>query len=480
LIKKLVGQLAADFAGAFIDSKLNEFLVNVDPTLDQIHSVLSDLKDIVSNIRGQLGVGSEFAAELTAKVNSLAGEIDTVALKVQTDVQQYFNGINIAIDSPFDHYSKEEVVEFIRLKLEDRFFASTVPTSVQVIIKERIYDLDAAVREGIDSAFQQVNEVIKGVISETLAELDNSINGMLGQVNDVMGAGKINGYAHIKNDSLKLLRLDIYAQLKVPSEMELNAFIQIKELDSEGYPTECLPAGGKATEVTVGANDVKVDWISPDLVASIAFKATFDPGTTPPMLMGIGGSLELDGEVSFEAFKIKYLAASMAFGLEENYLSCAARVAVNKYEGFCGIYFGRTCTLDPIALWDPEVASVLGTPPFTGAYVYCEVWIPVSEALLGIPASCLFNITAGVGAGAFYFAEGPTYGGKMMLGVQGELLCIVSVGGTVKLVGVKNPDGLTLKGSGEVHGDIGPCPFCISFSKSIGMQYKNGSWDVDF
>ena len=43
-----------------------------------------------------------------------------------------------------------------------------------------------------------------------------------------------------------------------------------------------------------------------------------------------------------------------------------------------------------------------------------------------------------------------------------------------------NPDGLTLKGSGEVHGDIGPCPFCISFGKTIGMQYKNGSWDVDF
>jgi hypothetical protein len=480
LIKKLVGQLAAEFAGAFIDSKLNEFLAEADPTLDQIHSVLTQLKGIVSTIRSQLGVGSQFAEELTAKVNSLAAEIDTVAVKVRTDVQQYFNGMNIAIDSPFDHYSKEEVVEFIRLKLEDRFFASTVPTAVQVIIKERVYDLDAAVREGIDSAFQQVNNVIKEVISETLAELDNSINGMLGQVNDVLGAGKINGYAHINNDALKLLRLDIYAQLKVPSEMELNAFIQIKELDSDGYPTECLPAGGKATEVTVGATDVKVGWISPDLVASIAFKATFDPGTTPPMLMGIGGSLELDGEISFEAFKVKYLAASIAFGLEENYLSCAARVAVNKYEGFGGIYFGRTCTLDPIALWDPDVAGALGTPPFTGAYVYCEVWIPISEALLGIPASCLFNITAGVGAGAFYFVEGPTYGGKMMLGVHGELLCIVSVGGTVKLVGVKNPDGLTLKGTGEVHGEIGPCPFCISFSKSIGMQYKNGSWDVDF
>lgn len=480
LIKKLVGQLAADFAGAFVDDKLNEFLAQADPTLDQIEAALADIKNVVATIRGQLASGAQFANELNDKINSLSGDIHNVSVQVQNDIRTIFNGIDITVDDPFLHYSKEDMVNLIRQKLEDRFFASNIPTSIQVIIKERVYDLDASLRESIDSAFQQVNNVIKGVISETLAGLDNSINGMLGQVNDVMGAGKISGYAHINNDALKLLRLDIYAQLKVPSEMELNAYIQIKELDSEGYPTACLPAGGKATEVSMGATDVKVDWISPDLRANIGFKATFDSSGPVPLLIGVGGSFDMTGEVNFEAFKVKQLSASMAFGLEENYFSCAARVLINKYEGFGGIYFGRTCTLDPIKQWDPDVASVLGSPPFTGAYVYGEVWIPISEALLGIPASCFFNITAGVGAGAFYFVEGPTYGGKMLLGAHGELLCIVSVGGTIKLVGVKNPDGLTLKGSGEVEGDIGPCPFCISFSKSIDMTYKNGSWDVDF
>jgi hypothetical protein len=480
LIKKLVGQLAADFAGAFVDDKLNEFLAQADPTLDQIHSVLLDLKNVVTTIRGQLAGGAQFANELNAKITSLAADIHTVSVQAQNDIRAIFNGIDISIDDPFVHFSKQELVELVRQKLENRFFASKIPTAIQVIIKQRIYDLDASIRESIDSAFQQVNGVIKGVISETLADLDNSINGMLGDVNNVLGAGKITGYAHINNDALKLLRLDIYAQLKVPSEMELNAYIQIKELDSENFPSACLPASGKATEVSVGATDVKVDWISPDLLASIGFKVTFDSGVNPPRLTGVAGSFEMKGEVNFEAFKVKQFSASMAFGAEENYFSCAARVLINKYEGFGGIYFGRTCTLDPIKIWDPEVASVLGSPPFTGAYVYGEVWIPISEALLGIPATCFFNITAGVGAGAFYFVEGPTYGGKMLLGAHGELLCIVSVGGTIKLVGVKNPDGLTLKGTGEVEGEIGWCPFCISFSKSIDMTYKNGSWDVDF
>jgi hypothetical protein len=60
------------------------------------------------------------------------------------------------------------------------------------------------------------------------------------------------------------------------------------------------------------------------------------------------------------------------------------------------------------------------------------------------------------------------------------VLCLVSVGGEVKLVGVKNADGLRLKGTGTLTGEIGPCPFCISFDKSLGLEYKNGNWDVDF
>jgi hypothetical protein len=29
-------------------------------------------------------------------------------------------------------------------------------------------------------------------------------------------------------------------------------------------------------------------------------------------------------------------------------------------------------------------------------------------------------------------------------------------------------------------GEIGWCPFCISFSKSVGLEYRNNSWKVDF
>ena len=77
-------------------------------------------------------------------------------------------------------------------------------------------------------------------------------------------------------------------------------------------------------------------------------------------------------------------------------------------------------------------------------------------------------------------AEGPTFVGKMLLGASGDLLCLVSVKGEIKLIGVKNNDGLNLKGTGRLEGEIGWCPFCISFGRTVGMTYKNNSWDVDF
>ncbi len=479
LIKNLVGELAAQFIGAFVDSKLNEFLATLDPTLSQIEAALAELRGVVGNIREALALPGDFRQQLKAQLNALNAQVIGVANQLRNDINARFNQMLSLGDHPFVHYSKAELRAYMRQKLEDRFFASVVAKTFQETIKHRLYDVEAAIREGVDSLFQQVNQVIRDIISESLAEVDNTINGLADDVNSVLGAGRINGYAHINGDALKLLRLDLYAQLKVPSEMEFNAFFQIKELDSDGTPAACLPTSGRATEVTMGATDVEVKWISDGVRANVGAKFTFDPAFSPPRLINLGGGIELTGEINFEAFKIKYLGASMGFGQLENFFSCAARVAINKYEGMGGLFFGKTCTLDPF-FWDPDVQGILGNPPFTGAYVYVEVWIPVSEALLGIPATCFFQVSAGAGAGVGYFVEGPTFVGKMLLGANGDVLCLVSVGGEIKLVGVKNADGLRLKGSGKLYGEIGWCPFCISFSKSVGLEYHNNSWEVDF
>ena len=255
-----------------------------------------------------------------------------------------------------------------------------------------------------------------------------------------------------------------------------NAYLIVKELNSDGTET-CSTGGGPATEVTLGAQNVDLDWISPDLRANVEVKFSF--ATTPTFKpIGLAGSFEVLGGLKFETFEITELSAAIAFGLNENYLSAATRIRFNQYMMAGGIYFGRTCTLDPIKLWAPDVAAVIGTPPFTGAYVYGEGWFPLNEAL-GIPSSCLFNISAGVGAGAGYFVEGPTYIGTLFAGLSGEVLCLVSVTGEAKLIGVKQGSDFRFSGNAKVSGEAGSCPFCIKFNKSFGIRYENDSWSLD-
>ncbi|HUL51033.1 MAG TPA: hypothetical protein VLU94_00470 [Candidatus Nitrosotalea sp.] len=481
LTKSLVGDLAAQFISLATDSAIDDLLKNVAPQLNAVTNTIGDLDAVVKDLESKLAPAQEFSDELKANIAGLLSEVTNISYNVQSDLNSILTNLSVnvslSVTNPLQEYSPEDIKKQIRHKIEDEFFGSKIATTVQVTVKQRLYDVDAAIRESIDSAFQQLNEVVKDMINTSLADLDKSINKMLDDVSDVMGAGEIKGYAHIDGDSLKLLRLDGHFKWSVPDDMEFKAYLQIKELDSDGTDG-CLGKGEKATEVTVGAQDIQVQWISPDLRANIGGKFSFR--TSPSFaVMGMGGSFELTGGLKFEAFEIAELGAAMAFGQEENYLACKARVKFNKYEFAGGLFFGRTCTIDPLLLVDPDVANVLGMPPFTGAYVYAEGWIPLNE-FIGIPSSCFFNIKAGIGAGVFYFVEGPTFGGKALLGLSGEVLCIVSVKGEVKMVGVKQGGDLTLKGTGTLSGEIGVCPFCIDFSKSVGLKYKNGSFDVDF
>lgn len=473
--------MAADIAGGAIDPKLNEFLKDADPTLDEIRNVIVSVRGVFTQVRGALGNGQEFLNELKAKMNDLvaANEVLNAMTKTCQDIDGYLAQFQSGVDNPFTPANAAAFKQFVRQRLGDRLIGSAIPAAFTSILKQRLYDVESAVHEAVDSVFQEVNTIMRDTLSEALSEIDNSINGLLGDsISSTMGAGRINGYAHIVGDSLKELRLDIYAQFKVPTEMEFNAYVLIRELDSESEENGCIDKGEKATEVRIGAKDVDLSFISTDLTASVEAKFTFktDSGFE---IMGVGAGIELTGELSFATFKITYLGAQMAFGTQDNYFSAACSLEFNSYKAKGGIYFGKTCSLDPF-FWDPDVQQVIGKPPFTGVYAYGEVWIPISEALLGIPATCLFEISAGVGLGAGVFIEGPTFVGKMLLGCYGSVLCLASLEGELKLVAVKNPDGLQLKGGGRLEGCLGPCPFCLCAEARVDVTYKNGDWDVSY
>jgi hypothetical protein len=168
------------------------------------------------------------------------------------------------------------------------------------------------------------------------------------------------------------------------------------------------------------------------------------------------------------------LGAAAMFGKDENFLAAQVGLQFDSYQLLGGIFFGRTCSVDPLKLVDPDVTKVLGSPPFTGIYAYGEAQIPI------VNAGCFFRLTAKTGAGVFWFEEGNTYGGKMTLGETGRALCAVGVGGDLTLVGAKSGNNYSFLGRGRVWGEVGVCKLCTTFSEQVELTFKNGKWSYSF
>jgi hypothetical protein len=487
ILTPLAGELTAE-----ANAELNALLADFDPTLDRVTEALLEARAYLVTIRGELAAGQDIFISFQQIVSGASAEIDGIVNDLRATAYGFIDDIATAATygptttlgaagDLMDEFSKEEFVALIRNELRDQLLAAGFIQQIQYTLRQHISEIEMAMNSAIDSAFGEVSRMCRQLIQESLGPIDDAINELIGDVNDYVGAGSIDGYAHIQGDTLRRLRIDAKVQFKIPEEMELQAYFEMLCYDSETDvgSAGCLAEGEQQVEVKIGALDVPLEWISPELRANLEVK--FSMQTAPSVYpKGIGGALEMTGgELDFQSFKITAFAAAIGVGLDECYLAATARVIVSSYEAAGGIFFGRTCSIEPLELVDPDVASLLGPAPFTGAYVYGEVWIPISEVVLGIPASCLFRISAGVGAGAFYFAEGPTFGGKMLLGVSGEALCVVSIGGQVSMIGVMSGNSLRFKGKGTLTGKAGWCPFCVKFSESANVTYQDGSWSVD-
>lgn len=482
LLLALAAELAGDFAGVLIDEALREplaaILAEAEPTLEELDRALAEVGLVVANTRAELAsVAGGFATELRTRVRGAETELHGAVDAAYDAFELTLEGLPRS-GRRFEEVSGAELQAQLRAAFEQEFFAGMLVRDLQAALRGRLYEVDAGFRRTVDSVFQQVGDTVREGIARTVGAAEGEINGFLDTLGDTVGAGRIDGFAHIQGDALRLLRLDGEFQVNLPDAMTFAGYLEIRQLDSSTPGACAAPAGVVAPEVHLGADRVPLTWLSPGMRADIALKfaVQVEPTVRPA---GFGGSLVLrEGSLGFETFTIDRLAAAMAATVlgdqvTEAYLSAAVGLRFGSYDLFGGIFLGRTCTLDPIALWDPEVAAVLGQPPFTGGYVYGQGWIPI------VGNGCFFNVSAGVGAGVFFFVEGPTYGGKIFGGVSGEALCIVSVKGEITLIGVKQGDAFRFTGNGRVAGKIGPCPFCVRVRKNVSATYAGGSWSVD-
>lgn len=486
-----------------LNEQLNALLTDIDPALEQISNVLLTVREFLVDVHTQVtNTGTMVAKFETMVTDAKNGNLLNELLRpVTTRAWNYFlqieetlqveaifaagNSFTDGMESFFDNFTEEEFVQLLKDELKDAILQSDLIKQTQYLLRQTLYDIADKITSSLQSVLAQITNVMKEVVSSTIGALEEQINPLLGTISEYMGSGEITGYAEFNGDSLRKLRLDAKMEFTIPEEMALHVYLEVLAYTSEDnfVQSGCIEPGEKMVEVRIGAKDVSVEWISEckiNLEVKLSLKDYDGEGGNPPLPIGVGGTFELsDGEIDFQTFKILEFGATIAIGLEECYLGARARAIFSNYEVAAGIFFGRTCTIEPLLFVDPDIGDVVepGTT-FTGAYVYGEVWLPVSEIVLGVPASCLFRIDAGVGAGAFYFLEGPTYGGKVLLGVSGEALCVVSIRGEIRIILASQAGRLRGAGSGKFSAKIGWCPFCIKFNKSVRLLFDDGDWSM--
>ncbi len=482
LINSHLGNVAQNLGITTISDAVQKGVNDAKPQLTQLVNQLKSLQSQLKQVHEELANAGAFMQEVQKIVNDATSQIDDVCDSVADSLEEYVCGF-LQQDIPNFLNMKDQLRDELKSKLKDYLYASQFIADIQKAVKEKAYDIKAAYDEAIDSVFAQVRHIIIDVVGKHIAEFEDEINGVLGDLGDKLGAGQMTGYAHINGDSIKLLRLNGEISWKVPEELRYNGYFQIKELDSTG-PNGCSPPGQPLTEVTCGAENINLKWIGKGMRGSVGGRFTFQQSQGIVTPLGFGGSLEMsEGELTIGTLKIDKFGAAAMFGIDnpntptnelEAYLAATVGAKFQKYRLEGGLFLGRTCTLTPLEMVDPDVASIVGQAPFTGGYAYAEGWFPIYNA------SCAFNITLGAGVGVFYFVEGPTWGGRLFGAVSGEALCLLQIGGSLNLVGVKAGDDFRFKGTGKVFGSIGPCDACVEFNKSLKATFIDGEWDIDY
>jgi hypothetical protein len=458
-------------------------LTDLEPTLAESEQQLKDLRAQFSQLHAQITTGSgDFSSALVVALNDAKG-LQQFRGAAGLNVSNLLVSLNAA-STDYLTGNPTQAKQAIRERLTVAFLGSPLAANYQQTFRQFLFDDDFALNQLTDVIFGQINKAIRdGLTSQIASATDGTFQNFKGGgfLTQAMLSAKLRGAPTFNGDSLRRIHIDADVQMNLPDEMHFTAFLDIKELDSDNTPLDCIPAGAPAAEITLGALDVPLAWpgVPGKLTLSIEGKWTEQSGN----VIGVGGLIDIKGHE---------IGATFAVGQLENFFAAKAAgtitivgIPVNVQ---AGLFAGHACSLAPLLFIDPEAGKVLGSPAeFSGIYIAFGGDISLSDILFG-ESSCALDITAGVTTATYY--EGGPRSGKIgmrqKVAVDASLLCIISAHVDVAL-GTSISSGpagleLTLTGEANVCGKIGYCPFCVEgcIGATLSGIVNDGGIDYSF
>lgn len=475
-----------DTATGLADSVVNDLLQDLEPTLAEVEDKLGDARTQINQYRLQLGAAS---GQLQDALNAISQNTQTLNNYAGIAGSAVSNLMSLVTTAQKDFFTANPAgaKQQIKERLFTAFLQSVMSAKYHQTFKQFLYDDNALVNQIMETLFQQINQAVRnGLQSQLTSAQDGAFKGFKGpgQISGSLLAAKIRGAPEFNGDAMRKIRLDANINMKLPDDMTFNAFLLVKEVTSADTPIGCIPAGTPAAEVTLGASEVPLGWagISGNPTLNVAARWNMQGGS----VYGIGGSVGINGGIDVKGVHIDALEAALAIGEFESYFAAraagSARGGAYSLSADVGFFAGKTCRPDPLRLADPKIEEVLpNVADFSGIYVQYGGVFPLTQ-LIGIPPSCVLRAD-GFANYAFYYRGGPrlgTVGGRMKLGLDVELLCIVSghvdYGAAIQASGSE----LSFTGSANVCVKLGVCPFCTHPCAGITIKGVINDGGVDY
>ncbi len=512
-------------------------LKRAGPALAEVRSSVLKVRAAIQKARDSLQSGSGLLREIQSALSMGT----SFANSVRDDLKSW------AVSTPgtLTERGPAWIRTEIRRLILRRFYADSAAAKLQGALRYHFTSVRQAFRGAIDGLLGEVNRTIRDGVSSALKSLDDELglsqfSAGLGQASESLGAAAVEGYARIAGDSIDKLRIDARLRLRAADDFEFKGWLEVNALNAKSPRAKCYcdnPSEMRdGAEIIIGG-EAPITFMSEGtgkdednarirVQGMFAFGACGPPGT-PISLLGLGGQLEMTGEINVAGVTIREIGFIFSFGKASNYFGAKARASFKGYEFAAALFVGSTCGAEPLRFVDPSIATLLTHPKvgvlksaaeidstrITGFYVYAEAWIPLNE-IFGIPTTCLFSVRAGVGAGPFVFAvdvPGPQsqlmVGSKQFLGFDVDLLCIASATAEVRLTGAvtipfndpvnSSPDVLENKPAGESYGTsaeglalrlLGEASFtieicllvCVEFTKDFDFYAQVGGNNTSF
>ena len=461
-LKKLL-----DLDNSLCDGKTIDFTARYPAELPRTQA---DFKARLNEVTGEVGAliglpglaivdseGQTFVDRLATKVKE---PVYGLIGMVQTEVGSLFNDLVKQIPFPTRAEMRQWLVSLVTNSSFVRDLDKLIEQNIRLILEE-VDKVAARLVEQLNGFVRKALELVNAKLRELLEGVTSAITGAVG-----FTGASLDGYAKIVGNAIQLLQIDARFDSK-PSkgsgdeekrkdeDQSFRASLVMKSwaLSDKGKNCDIPEQQAEGMlDASIGVYNVPFTFGGENglKIQELSFGFTLEK-TTP---VGFNGALITTGMLDFKAFSIRDIRFMAGFGEFENYVGASAAANFSGYDMSVAFLVGKTCDPTILTTLDPQFAGFVKIPEpgaFDGGYVRGSASIPVFNF------GCFFKVGFGADFGAWFLnrAVGGLIGGS----VFGQIACLVSVRGTVRMAMTYNTDNgsVFFKGQGWCAAGLGAC-----------------------